>query len=309
MPGSSDEERLRIIGLGVNSLRKSHYQELRRTVEELRVLNAELEERVAAKTRQLLDAEKQAALGHLMAGMAHVVNTPVGTAFTSASFILDRAQEIRTRLAADSLGRRDLESFMESLETGLGLVYRNLERFAQVIQRFRQMVADQETDIRKRVYPAEVVDDVLLSLQEILGDRMPVMEVNPALWVETLPGALFQVLWNLIRNGAVHGVPPGGKPGDGMSVRIFLPPGGTGVVMEVEDRGPGLPPDVSLNPFEPFRSLSGSGHSGEGLGLAISWHLVTDRLGGTLTHRSGEGGGSVFRVEIPCSSCQESSSE
>jgi predicted ATPase/signal transduction histidine kinase len=273
-------------------------------------LYAQLEEKVAARTRELSDAlddvqtmqhqmvesEKLAALGGLVAGMAHEINTPVGIAVTAASHLVDRTDELRAAWQAGAMKRSTLDKFVEGVEDAGRLILTNLERSNELVQSFKQVAVDQSSETRRIFVVREYLEDIIRSLRPSLK-RAPHqigIECDAALSITSYPGALAQVVTNLVMNSVVHGYD------DGVSGRIRLQATAHdgGVRLRYSDDGRGIPDDVRQRIFDPFFTTRRS-QGGSGLGLHIVYNLVTQRLGGTITVESAPGEGTHFTVDIP----------
>jgi predicted ATPase/signal transduction histidine kinase len=273
-------------------------------------LYAQLEEKVAERTRELSDAlenvqtmqhqmvesEKLAALGGLVAGMAHEINTPIGIAVTAASHLVDRTGELRAAWKAGSMKRSTLDHFIESVEDAGRLILTNLERSNELVQSFKQVAVDQSSEA-SRSFPVQgYLEDILRSLRPSLKRTPHLIDIDcdAGLSITSYPGALAQVVTNLVMNSVVHGYD------DGVSGRIRLSATAYdgGIRLRYSDDGRGIPDDVRQHIFDPFFTTRRS-QGGSGLGLHIVHNLVTQRLGGTISVESAPGAGTRFTVDIP----------
>jgi signal transduction histidine kinase len=273
-------------------------------------LYAHLEEKVAERTRELSDAledvqamqhqmvesEKLAALGGLVAGMAHEINTPVGIAVTAASHLVDRTDELRAAWQAGSMKRSTLDHFIEGVEDAGRLILTNLERSNELVQSFKQVAVDQSSEARRSFAVQEYLEDILRSLRPSLKRAPHLIDIDcdPGLSITSYPGALAQVVTNLVMNSVVHAYD------DDVSGRIRLVATAQdgGIRLRYSDDGRGIPDDVRHRIFDPFFTTHRS-EGGSGLGLHIVYNLVTQRLGGTITVESAPGAGTQFTVDIP----------
>jgi predicted ATPase/signal transduction histidine kinase len=274
-------------------------------------LYAELEEKVAERTRklsaaldnvrtmqdQMVESEKLAALGGLVAGMAHEINTPVGIAVTAASHLVDRTDELREAWQSGAMRRSTLDRFVESVEDAGRLILSNLERSNELVQSFKQVAVDQSSEARRTFAVREYLDDILRSLRPSLK-RAPhriEVECDAGLSITSYPGALAQVVTNLVLNSVVHAYD------DGVAGRIELAVStadGGGIRLRYRDDGKGIPDEARQRIFDPFFTTRRT-HGGSGLGLHLVYNLVTQRLGGTITVASEPGRGTEFTVDIP----------
>ncbi len=274
------------------------------------LLYAHLEEKVADRTQELSDAlanvsamqtqmvesEKLAALGSLVAGMAHEINTPVGIAVTAASHLVERTAELRGAWHAGSMKRSALDRYIEGVKDTGHLILTNLERSNELVQSFKQVAVDQSTEERRTFRVRSYLDDILRSLRPKLKRTPHLVEIDcdPDLTLTSYPGALAQILTNLVLNSVVHAY------AEGVSGRIIVAATSHdgGVRLEYSDDGRGIPDELRQHIFEPFFTTRRAA-GGSGLGLHIVYNLVTQRLGGTIAVDSKPGCGTEFTIDIP----------
>jgi predicted ATPase/signal transduction histidine kinase len=273
-------------------------------------LYAELEEKVAERTRELSDAlqdvqamqhqmvesEKLAALGGLVAGMAHEINTPVGIAVTAASHLVDRTAELRSAWQAGSMKRSTLDHFIAGVEDAGRLILTNLERCNELVQSFKQVAVDQSSEACRTFAVKEYLEDIVRSLRPSLKRAPHLIDVesDAGLSITTYPGALAQVVSNLVMNTVVHAYD------DGVSgrIRLVATAHDGGLRLLYSDDGRGIPEEIRQHIFDPFFTTRRA-QGGSGLGLHIVYNLVTQRLGGTITVDSTPGEGTHFTIDIP----------
>ena len=291
--------------------------DLRRISNELRALNAELEARVERRTEalaqlneelsgavtdlqstqmELVRAEKMAALGGLVAGVAHELNTPLGNGLMAVTALADNAKQFRVSMA-QGLKRSALDALMDSVEQATSIATRNLQRAADLVTSFKQVAVDQTSSQRRQFELAEVVQEMVVSLRPSLSRTPYVIEVHvpSGLRLDSYPGPLGQVIGNLINNAVLHGF-EGRAHG---TIRITGEPGqGSYVILRVVDDGKGIPADLVGRIFDPFVTTK-KGRGGTGLGLHISYNAVVNLLGGSLTVNSVEGEGTSLVLRLP----------
>nr|WP_145550224.1 ATP-binding protein [Variovorax boronicumulans] len=266
--------------------------------------NAELSQtaaRLRAAQRELVRAEKMAALGKLVAGVAHELHTPLGNGMMAVSAMGDATRSFQAA-AQGGLRRRDLVQLVESLGQGVAIAGRNLRRAAELVHSFKQVAVDQTSAQRRSFELSEVVHEMVVSLKPSFASQPWRIEVDvPAsgLRMDSYPGALGQALGHLIENAVVHGF-EGRTRG---TVRITAGredrPGGEGRIwLHVVDDGRGIAAGQLDRLFEPFVTTR-TGHGGGGLGLHIASNAVTKLLGGTLTVDSVLGQGACFAMRLP----------
>lgn len=281
------------------------------TEQELRALNEQLEARVAERTqavqqtldslratqRSLIQAEKLASLGALVAGIAHELNTPIGNALTSVSTLQRHTQTVHGEIAErGALSRQHFDSFMASTLDGCEIAERNLERAATLIRSFKEVAVDLSSARRRRFDLAQTVEAVLLTLSPMLKPlKLQVgVDIPSGIELDSVPGALEQILTNLIDNALKHAFPEG-RVGQ---IRIgLLTQSEQSLELTVEDDGVGISPALLPHVFDPF--VSGHfGQGGSGLGLHIAYNLASGVLGGQLQVQSQPGAGARFLLSL-----------
>ncbi|RVU35896.1 hypothetical protein EOI86_11605 [Hwanghaeella grinnelliae] len=284
---------------------------------ELRDLNEGLESRVEERTRELIrinddlktamdeiqqardgliQSEKTAALGRMVAGISHELNTPLGNGRMAVSTLAARLETFRERVN-DPVDKKDLDKFLETVGMSVEIAENNLVRAGNLVRSFKEISADRTASRRRKVILKELLDEVTLTLTPTLK-RSPVtleVDVPGTIWVDSYPGELGQVITNLVENAIVHAF-HGRESG-----RIAITAGHTSedfVTIDLSDDGNGMTPDVIRKAFDPFFTTA-LGKGGTGLGLYIVHRTVETVLGGTVTLKSKVGKGTVFQLKIP----------
>lgn len=283
----------------------------------LRELNVELEHRVEKRTQalaesneslsntlarleqaqhELVRAEKMAALGGLVAGVAHELNTPIGNGLMAVSTLSDQAREFR-RTMQEGLRRSDLEHLLGSVEQATDIAARNLSRAADLVTSFKQVAVDQASSQRRRFELAEVVGEIAVTLGPSLKRTPYVLttDVPAGLALDSYPGPLGQTLANLINNALLHAFD--GRDAGHVHIAARLADDGM-IEVDVTDDGKGIPAGLIGRIFDPFVTTR-MGRGGTGLGLHIAYNAVTHVLGGSLQVDSAEGQGAHFRLRLP----------
>ena len=254
-------------------------------------------EDLLATQNHLVQAEKMAGLGRLVAAAAHEINSPLSVAVTMASMFSEQVGEIAVRLRAGRLRRIELERYIAGTREGSDLQLANLERAADLIHSLKRVAADQTSDAQRRFNLSQCLSDVVVSIGPVwrkAGHRVEIICPQPIELVGH-PGVIAQILTNFVTNSIVHGFEPG-RCGV-LTVSASLPDPET-VELCYSDNGKGIPPEVRDRVFEPFfttRRNSG----GTGLGLHIIHNLVTGRLGGSIDLQSEVGRGVRFTLRFP----------
>lgn len=255
-----------------------------------------LEDLRAAQDR-LIRAEKLAALGRLVAGVAHEINSPVGTSLTVASALERKCAAFAADVARGELRRSSLTEFLKVVEDASALLSSNLNRAADLIQSFKQVAVDQGYLDRLRFDAAILTEQVLVGLRPALQGKNIALNVEcqPDLAMDSYPGPYGQALTNLFVNAVMHAF-PGGKEG-AIDIKVRAS-GSDKIEILFSDNGCGMSADVGRQAFNPFfttRRETGS----TGLGLHIVHNIVTNRLGGQLNVDSAPGQGTKIHVILP----------
>jgi signal transduction histidine kinase/streptogramin lyase len=246
--------------------------------------------------QQLVEAERMASLGQLVAGVAHELNTPLGIAVTAASHQRDITRELAAKADAQTLSRSELSNWHLTVDEASRLVLSSLERARGLIDSFKQVAVDQTSERARRFDLRTYLGEVQDTLRPMLKRCPHRLEIDcPAgIELDTYPGALFHILTNLVNNSLIHGF--GAERGGAM--RIVVHDLGSTVELRYSDDGGGMPAEIAEHVFEPFFTTKrGSGSSG--LGLSIVYNLVTRKLGGRIRLETKPGEGSAFFIEFP----------
>lgn len=262
--------------------------------------NAELEramQQLKQTQADLVQAGKMAALGSMVAGVAHEMNTPVGNARLAATSLVYKAQHMREILEGGKVSKADVTQCADDFAEGALLIDKSLERAADLVRSFKQVAVDQSSNRHRRFFLDEVIreNQVLLSPRLSKASMMLTTQTPHKLEMSGYPGDLGQVLTNLIENAMVHGY--ANAPNGEIFIDVDLP-AEEWVRIQVRDRGCGIPESSLGRIFDPFFT-SRMGQGGSGLGLAIVYKLVTQSLAGNINVESTVGIGTTFTVELP----------
>jgi PAS domain S-box-containing protein len=245
----------------------------------------------------LIEAEKLAALGRLVAGVAHEVNNPVGISLTVASSLERKTATFSDEVARGDLRRSSLHEFLETSRDAASQLVANLNRAAELITSFKQVAADRNYSDQRVFDLGDLTEQVVLSLRPGLRKHNLTLTVDcqPNLSMNSYPGPYGQVLTNLFLNSVAHAFPDG-KPG---TVDIQVRESGKdNVEIIFSDNGCGMSLDVRRRAFDPFFTTRRD-QGGTGLGLHIVYSIVTNRLGGRLDLDSQPGGGTRIQMILP----------
>lgn len=248
---------------------------------------------------QLRSREKMAALGGLVAGVAHEISTPLGVAVTSSSLVQRRLEELQARFVAGELRRSDLANYFHESGQAADMTLHNLTRSAELIASFKQVAVDQTHSVKRRVEIAAYLREVLASLTPMIrrSEHRVVVDLEGPIDAMLHAGAVSQILTNLLQNAMTHAF----EPGTTGTIRVELrraPGQGDAFELRVADDGRGMSAEERARLFEPFYTTR-RGAGGSGLGMHIVHNLVCDLLGGAITVDSRVGEGTTITVRAP----------
>jgi C4-dicarboxylate-specific signal transduction histidine kinase len=286
----------------------------------LRQYSDKLEEQVQLRTAQMVEAnkglevsletlqraqdelvrsEKLAALGALVAGVAHELNTPIGNSLLAVSTLIDQTNAF-TKASAEGIKRSTLQSFVENIGSGGEIVLRNLHRAGELVSSFKQVAVDRTTSQSRTFLLSDLTAEILLVLVPTVKKTGIVVrqEIPPGIEMNSYPGPLGQVLINLINNGLTHGFE---DRSDGEILVAARALEGAMVELVVSDNGAGIAPENMGRIYDPFFTTK-LGRGGSGLGLNIVYNIVYGILRGKIEVQSELGRGTRFMLVLPLSS-------
>ena len=245
----------------------------------------------------LLQSERLASLGSLVAGVAHEINTPVGIALTSASVLKEATDEVAAAVSAGNVKKSDIVRYLETAGESARLIMNNAYRAAHLIHSFKQIAVDQVSEARRHFELREYIGEVVSSLQPTLKKTRIAIEIDcpDDIMLDSYPGALAQVLTNLTLNCVEHAFDADTEGVIAIGVRRDA----GWIEMRVRDNGKGIAPDMLDKVFDPFVTTR-RGQGGTGLGLNIVFNLIVKQFGGTISVSSTLGRGACFTLRMPC---------
>ncbi len=293
-----------------DALRKSNIkiQKMNETLEQkVEDRTAELRtslENLRSTKKKLVESEKMASLGGLVAGIAHEINTPIGIGVTAASHFHDETEKIYDSFKNQRIKKSQLDSYMETANDSARIILNNLGRASKLIQSFKQVAVDQSAKEHRKFKLKEYVDEVLTSLKPKLKKTAHQVDLNipEEITVDSYPGAISQIITNFVFNSLLHGF-DSHKAG-----RIEITAIASGDLIEFiyRDNGKGIPEEKLSKIFDPFYTTK-RGEGGSGLGMHVVYNLVTQMLCGSIDVRSTVGQGVEFRIKMPVQieNCEE----
>lgn len=280
-------------------------------------LNHELEDKVSQRTEalkdsneellstleklhqfqgQLVESEKMASLGDMVAGVAHEVNTPIGLGVTASTLLSDKLDEIKECFEDKTLKSSQLKKFLNESQENISIIYRNLNRAADLISSFKKVAVDQSSEEDRQFMVSELINEVLLTLAPQLKNNSTTMivECPDNLLVTSKPGPINQILINLIVNSLIHAFD---KSSEGIiNINVMVLSGQLHI--QYKDNGKGVDDSVKNKVFDPFITTK-RGEGGSGLGLHLVYNLVTQALGGSIQFESATNHGVCFDIIFP----------
>lgn len=262
-------------------------EELNHTLEELKITQG-----------QLLENEKMASLGGLVAGVAHEVNTPIGIVLTSISFMKERCHNIVNAVDDKSLSAKQLAKFTDELDQGFDLSLRNISRAVELIEGFKLIAVDSVVDDARTLNVHDYLEDIIRSLQPKARQARVKIKLTGAkdILINSYPGAIAQITNNLIINSLVHAF---ADISDGSGeITIEIKRLAQSIELNYSDNGCKLNEETKTQLFEPFYTTK-RGQGGSGLGAHIVYNLVTQKLKGNIELITDQAQGKTFKISIP----------
>ncbi|MFZ5571033.1 MAG: ATP-binding protein [Thermodesulfobacteriota bacterium] len=254
--------------------------------------------------QQLIQTEKMASLGRLVAGVAHEINTPLGIGITAASFLEDISRKLQAQFVSGKMTRTDLEKYIHKNTETSSMILSNLDRAALLVKSFKQVAADRTSETVRKFNLKTYMDQLLCSLQPKIRTtrHMIVMHCPEHIEMESYPGAISQMVTNLIMNSLVHGF-------DGVAqgeIRMDFRSEGGWISFCYTDNGRGMDKGTLEKIYDPFFTTKRT-YGGTGLGMSILYNLVSHSLGGSIECTSTPEQGVVFLIRIPVTVTEKSS--
>jgi signal transduction histidine kinase len=317
---AADIEELHMLGRAINNMLdriEQQFTKVQQAELEIRQLNQGLEHKISERTlalkssnqdllntletlhqyqNQIVETEKMASLGQMVAGVAHEVNTPIGLGVTASTLMQDKLADIQAAFDDKKLTSSQLAKFMAESKENLGIIYRNLERAASLIRSFKQVAVDQSNENRRQFHMLQLMNEVLLSLRPNLKKTQHQVELicDPTLEIDSKPGPVNQILINLIMNSLIHAF----ENTEHGLIKIQVKVEQSRCFIHYSDNGAGVPEHIKKRIFDPFVTTK-RGEGGSGLGMHLVYNLVTQALNGKITLESTLGHGVDIMFDFP----------
>ena len=270
------------------------------TEKELEATRQEAEQALASlreAQERLIQAEKMASLGELVAGIAHEINTPLGISITVASTVADLSRELKVKVDTNTLEKETLDHYISSLYEASSIIEKSLKIAAGLVSNFKQVAVDQTSEQRRVFDLKATVDQILHTLHPLFKTTGFTSEVivPDGLMMDSYPGPLGQVITNCFNNAIIHGFEACAEGHISFTVLIIDQ---DWIALEIKDNGKGMPQESVNKAFDPFFTTK-RGKGGTGLGLNIVFNIVTTILGGSINIHSVEGEGTSLYLRLP----------
>jgi len=245
--------------------------------------------------KKLVESEKMAALGNLVAGVAHEINTPVGIGLAASSSMYNKSEQIEELFSTKKLKMTDLKSYIENATQACELILANLNRTAELVKSFKQVSIDNMTEQKREFVLSQYLDDIIRSLAPKIKHRNIEIETEcpDDMKLTSYPGAFAQIFTNFIINSLLHAY----EETDKGIIRIQISNDEKNLIAIYSDDGKGIPEENLSKIFDPF--FTTNMQEGTGLGMNITYNLVTQKLGGEIALDSKVGEGVRFTISIP----------
>jgi len=282
-----------------DQIQKTYRQEIETKNAKLAYSNSELEATIATlkSTRnQLISAEKMAALGGMVQGVAHELNTPIGLSITATSHIKDDAIRLCAKLADNSMKKSDLQEYLVNTENLSNSICVSLDKAANLIRSFKLVSVEQHDELKQQFNVHSNLADILYSINPTVKVKKIkiINDIPKEIDICSYPGVFYQIYTNLINNALLHAF----EGLDGGEIRISASFKGGSLALLFKDNGLGMTEEVLNKVFDPFFTTKRA-RGGTGLGMNIIYNLVNDKLLGSIKVTSQQGEGTAFNLTIP----------
>jgi len=271
----------------------------RKTENTLMTTNKDLKNTILELSKaqdRLLEAEKMSSLGLLSAEVSHEINTPIGISITSTSYLADILTKLEQDISAQTLSKRTIDSFIGNAQHSIELLSNNLHRAAELIASFKQVAVDQTNDKVRLINVAKYLDEIIQSIHPKLKKTNHCVKINCDSHIEifTHPGAIAQIIINLIINSIIHGFHNINRG----EITIDVTVDQQRLVILYRDNGTGITDEQLEKLFDPFYTTQAD-KGGTGLGTHIIKNLVVDTLNGSINASSTPDKGLSYHMTFP----------
>lgn len=286
-----------VIGLAITALLTLIIHNLLRQQQRIERQVRQKSEELEETQSKMVQQGRMAALGGMVAGISHELNTPVGNSLMAATVLQSRTAQVRKLLDDNNLKYSELSDYLESATESTRIIEQNIRRATDLVKNFKQVAVDQTSERRRSFSLSVMIDELVATLRPQLKHTPHTLEVDvpPHLLMNSYPGPLGQVITNLVMNSLAHAFEPGES---GLLQLIVRKTDEDHVELEYSDNGRGIAMDIRSRIFDPFFTTQ-LGRGGSGLGLHIAYNIVTDMLGGHIRLDEKTRKGVRFIITLP----------
>lgn len=286
-----------IIGLAITALLTLIIHNLLRQQQRIERQVRQKSEELEETQSKMVQQGRMAALGGMVAGISHELNTPVGNSLMAATVLQSRTAQVRKLLGDNNLKYSELSDYLESATESTRIIEQNIRRATDLVKNFKQVAVDQTSERRRSFSLSVIIDELVATLKPQLKHTPHTLEVDvpPHLLMNSYPGPLEQVITNLVMNSLAHAFEPGESGLLKLAVRKVDE---DHIEMEYSDNGRGIDMEIRSRIFDPFFTTQ-LGRGGSGLGLHIAYNIVTDMLGGDIRLDEKTRKGVRFIITLP----------
>jgi len=283
----------------IKQLNQSLEEKVNQRTIALREANQELLntlERMHQYQNQIVENEKMASLGQMVAGVAHEVNTPIGLGITGSTLLRDKLAEINALFEQKTLTSAHLKRFINDGIENLDLIYRNLNRAAELVSSFKKVAVNQDVEVTTKINLNNLLSDVVMSMRSEIQYRNPKITINcnNDVSIETKSGPLQQVLQQLLSNSVIHAF----SDDQNNEITFNVERNESSLSIHYFDNGLGVEKSIRKRIFDPFVTTK-RGEGGSGLGMHLVYNLVTQALGGSIVYDELVQEGTHFIITLP----------
>ena len=248
--------------------------------------------------KHLLESEKMVSLGGMVAGVSHEINTPVGMALTGVTHLEEETKRIKSLYENDDMSQEDFEEYLKDVHSISISAHINLNKAASLINSFKKVAVDQSSEELREINLKGYINEVLLSLHNHLKKTKIeiLLDIDENLNIYSHPGAISQVITNLIMNSLIHGFENSNTKEGKIVIKAAL--SDKNITLIYNDTGKGMGKHTSKKIFDPFFTTKRS-QGGSGLGMSIVYNLVTSSLNGSIEVKSEPDRGVEFKIVFP----------
>lgn len=279
-------------------LLKGQTEEILQQKQELELKRQELDKTLTelqSTQKKLVESEKMAALGNLVAGVAHEINTPVGIGIAASSSMATRTEAMEESFNSKKMTMSDLQNYLAATKQSCELILSNLNKTAELVKSFKQVSIDNMTEQKRTFNFLEYLNDIVRSMGPKIRVRKVdvVIDCPPDIELNSYPSAYYQIINNFLNNSLLHAFEE--EDNGSMTIKAFIKDGIFHIIYS--DNGKGIPPQNVSRIFEPF--FTTHMQQGSGLGMHIVYNIITQKLGGEISLESKLGEGVRFTITIP----------